>query len=176
MDDAAHPYAEKYTNPDGSLKWADTWGDSRDGMDDFYESFHNFSQCYLLGGGDHLHAMADHHWDGITRQLTKFGRIHKEYERGYDQFHQCESYIYFYQLCLADPTNEKLIDRARRFAGFYLNEDPDAPNYDPHHKIIPPHTTAAPAQPGACPRTTASLQQCTLQQCNSFGRNHPERK
>ena len=26
--------------------------------------------------------------------------------------------------------------RARRFAGFYMGEDPEAPNYDPTHKII----------------------------------------
>ncbi|SVE37672.1 uncharacterized protein METZ01_LOCUS490526, partial [marine metagenome] len=30
----------------------------------------------------------------------------------------------------------KWIDRARRFAGFYLNEDPEARNYDPEHRII----------------------------------------
>lgn len=136
MDEAVYPYAEKYAHPDGSLIWADAWSGSRDGMDDFYEAFHNFAQLYMLGGGDHLLEMADHHWDGITRQLTKFGRIYKEYERGYDQFHQCESYIYFYLLCMADPTHEKLIDRARRFAGFYLNEDPEAPNYDSVHRII----------------------------------------
>jgi hypothetical protein len=136
MNEAVHPYADKYTNPDGSLIWADTWTGSRDGMDDFYEAFHDFAQFYALGGGDHLLNMADHHWDGITRQLTKFGRIYKEYERGYDQFHQSESYIYFYFLCMADPENSKLIDRARRFAGFYLNEDPEAQNYDSVHRII----------------------------------------
>ena len=27
-------------------------------------------------------------------------------------------------------------ERARRFAGFYMGEDPEAPNYDPAHKII----------------------------------------
>ena len=27
-------------------------------------------------------------------------------------------------------------DRARRFAGFYMGEDPDAPNYDPEKKLI----------------------------------------
>ena len=62
--------------------------------------------------------------------------LHKEYELGYDQFHQGESYIAFYFLCLADPTNPINIERAKRFAGFYLNEDPDAPNYDPEHKLI----------------------------------------
>ncbi len=136
MDQAVHPYVEKYTHPDGSLIWSESWYGGRDGMDDFYEAFHNFAQFYTLGGGDHLLEMAHHHWDGITRQLTAFGRIHKEYERGYDQFHQAESYIYFYLLCLADPANPKLRERARRFAGFFLNEDPEAANYDPLHKII----------------------------------------
>ncbi len=136
MNEAVYPYAEKYTNPDGSLIWTDTWTGSRDGMDDFYEAFHNFAQFYSLGGGDHLLDMADHHWDGITKQLAKFGRIYKEYERGYDQFHQSESYIYFYHLCLAGSGNQKHLDRARRFAGFYLNEDPEALNYDPEHRII----------------------------------------
>ena len=136
MNQAVYPYVTKYAYPDGSLIWADRWSGSRDGMDDFYEAFHNFAQFYSLGGGDHLLSLADAHWDGITRQLTRFGRIYKEYEKGYDQFHQSESYIYFYHLCLADPTNPKLRDRARRFAGFYLNEDPEAQNYDPVHRII----------------------------------------
>ena len=39
-------------------------------------------------------------------------------------------------LCLADPGNVKLKDRARRFAGFYLNESKDAFNYDSEKKII----------------------------------------
>jgi hypothetical protein len=136
MNQAVHPYVAKYTRPDGSLIWADRWSGSRDGMDDFYEAFHNFAQFYSLGGGDHLLRMADVHWDGITRQLTQFGRIYNEYERGYDQFHQSESYIYFYHLCLADPANPKLRERARRFAGLYMNEDPEAQNYDPVHRII----------------------------------------
>ena len=42
----------------------------------------------------------------------------------------------FYHLCLARPDSEVLQERARRFAGFYLNEDPEAINYDPQHKIV----------------------------------------
>lgn len=139
MSDAVHPFAAKYTRPDGSLIWRDEGDDSfqtRDGADDFYESFYNWALLYVLGGGDHLLDMAHHHWDGVTRQLTRLGLVRKEYERGYDQFHQGESYIYFYFLCLANPTHPKLIERARRFAGFYLNEDTEAFNYDPQHKII----------------------------------------
>jgi hypothetical protein len=139
MSASVHPFAAKYTRADGSLIWREYHNDtypSRDGADDFYESFYNWALLYLLGGGDHLLEMAHHHWEGVTEQLTQLGLVRKEYERGYDQFHQGESYIYFYFLCLADPTHPKLIERARRFAGFYLNEDPDAPNYDQQHKII----------------------------------------
>jgi hypothetical protein len=139
MSAAVHPFREKYTRADGSLIWRDLNDDSfqsRDGADDFYESFYNWALLYLLGGGDHLLDFAHQHWDAVTRQLTALGLIVDEYERGYDQFHQGESYIYFYFLCLADPENPKLQEHARRFAGYYLNENPAAPNYDPQHKII----------------------------------------
>ncbi|MBC8099185.1 MAG: hypothetical protein H7Y11_07060 [Armatimonadetes bacterium] len=139
MSHAVYPFLAKYTREDSTLIWREYHEDSyqsRDGADDFYESFYNWALLYLLGGDDHLLALAHRAWDAVTQQLTELGLVHKEYERGYDQFHQGESYIYFYFLCLADPTHPKLIERARRFAGFYLNEDPEAQNYDPDHKII----------------------------------------
>jgi hypothetical protein len=139
MSASVYPYLKKYTREDGSLIWRDSHADSyqsRDGADDFYESFYNWALLYLLGGSNDLLRLAHFHWDAVTEQLTKLGLVHKEYERGYDQFHQGESYIYFYFLCLADPTNPKLIERAKRFAGFYLNEDPEALNYDPEKKLI----------------------------------------
>jgi hypothetical protein len=136
MDRSVYPFLEKYTRADdGTLIWRDKLV-GRDGADDFYESFYNWPLLYLLGGRDHLLTLAHREWNAITKQLTHSGQIHKEYEFGYDQFHQGESYIYFYFLCLADPTNPVLQARAQRFAGFYLNEDPEAPNYDPQHKII----------------------------------------
>ncbi|MAG35142.1 MAG: hypothetical protein CL878_02685, partial [Dehalococcoidia bacterium] len=91
---------------------------------------------YLLGGGDHLLPLSIKEWDAITQQFAGYGQIHKEFERGYDWFHQGESYIYFYYLSLADPARRKQVERAQRFAGLYLNEDPEAPNYDPEHKLI----------------------------------------
>ena len=136
MDRSVQPFLEKYTKPDGTLIWADRWSNSRDGADDFYESSYNWPLYYLIGGGDHLLTQGQRQWDAITKQLTELGPVLDEYERGYDQFHQSESYIYFYFLCLADPTNERNRERAVRFAGLYLNENPDAPNYDPERKLI----------------------------------------
>ena len=136
MDRAVDPFLARYVRDNGELIWREGGTGSRDGADDFYESTYNWPLFYLLGGGDHLLTHGQRIWDGITRQLTRAGMVHKEYELGYDQFHQGESYIYFYFLCLADPANAVNLERAQRFAGFYLNEDPDAPNYDPHHKLI----------------------------------------
>lgn len=144
---AVRPYLDKYTYASGERQHELIWGsqlNSRDGADDFYESFYNFPLLYLLGGADELLPLAHQQWEAITRQTTRLGNVYKEYERGYDQFHQSESYIYFYLLCLADPDNPKLIERARRFAGFFLNEDPEAPNYDAQKNIIrAPHNGSA---------------------------------
>ena len=136
MEDAVHPFLAKYTHPDGRLIWRDGLRHSRDGADDFYESFYNWPLLYLLGGGDHLLALGQRQWEATTELMVEYGHVDKEYEIGYDQFHQSESYIYFYLLCMADPTHAENVTRARRFAGFYLNEDPEALNYDPEHKII----------------------------------------
>jgi hypothetical protein len=136
MNEATVPFVKRYVRADGELIWREGGTGSRDGADDFYESAYNWPLFYLLGGGDHLLAEGQRMWDGITRQLTRAGMLRNEYELGYDQFHQGESYIYFYFLCLADPTNPINRARAQRFAGLYLNEDPAAPNYDPVHNII----------------------------------------
>ncbi|MCZ6677552.1 MAG: hypothetical protein O7E52_09900 [Candidatus Poribacteria bacterium] len=133
MDQSVYPFLEKYTQPNGSLIGGEEIGGSED---DFYESFYNWPLLYLLGGGDHLLELAVRQWNAVTQQLTRMGLVHKEYARRDDQFHQSESDIYFYLLCLADPTRPEHLKRARRFAGFYLNEDPEALNYDAAHQLI----------------------------------------
>src|SRR5690606_22127501 len=42
----------------------------------------------------------------------------------------------FVNMGLMDPYDPIYEQRVRRFAGFYMNEDPGAQNYDPVHKII----------------------------------------
>ena len=143
MNGAAVPVMEKYVRDDGSVLWPTTESfSSIDGLDDAYESFFNWPAFYLLGGGDHILELSHKTYDGITAQFTRYDCGHghpmvvKEYEQGYDWMHQGEGYVFFYTLCLADPQNEKSRTRARRYAGFFLNEDPDAINYDPEKKII----------------------------------------
>ncbi|MDQ3699657.1 MAG: hypothetical protein M3442_01915, partial [Chloroflexota bacterium] len=146
LDQSVAPFLERYTHPDGTLIWGDTLP-GRDGADDFYESSYNWPLLYLLGGGDHLLTLAVRQWEAITRQVTALrplGQVHQEYERGYDWFHQGESNLYFYFLCLAAPDRPEHLERARRFAGLYLNEDPKAPNYDPQRRLIrAPHNGSA---------------------------------
>lgn len=120
-----------FTGQDGRLDYAG-WITSRDGADDFYETFFNWPQLYLLGGADDLLATAERHWEGVTAQLTELGMLRDEFERGYDWFHQGESMLLFYFLCMAAP--DRWTERALRFADLYV--DPAHGNYDPRHRII----------------------------------------
>ena len=134
MGDAVQPFLDHFCRDDGEFIWDDAWGGGS--PDDYYEPFFAWPLVYLMGGDEHLLKLADRQWDAVTHQLTRMGTIHKEYGIDADNMHQSEQDNCFYSLCAADPENDKLIDRARRFAGFYLNEDPDAINYEPDLKIV----------------------------------------
>lgn len=134
------PYLTKYTLPDGSLRWGGTGAQhGRDDKDDFYEAFYNWPLLYLLGGDARLLALSHRHWNAVTAQLTRLGLVSDEFDVGADFFHQGEGLTYFYFLCLADPANPRLAERARRFADLYV--DPAAGNYDAANTIVlAPHT------------------------------------
>jgi len=135
MHEAAVAFVKRYTRPDGTLVWRDEWP-GMDGSDDGYESFFNFPLYYALGGHEELHTLARKEWDAVTRQFTEYGLVHNEFDAYYDWMHHGESYIYIYFYGLADPTVAKDRARALRFAGMYMGEDPEAPNYDAEHKLI----------------------------------------
>ncbi len=144
MDRSAEPFLAKYVRPNGYILWppgAQQKG-SIDGVDDAYESFHNWPLYYMLGGDAKYLSYAHKEWDAVTEQFSKidtgagYPMLVKEYQPGYDWMHQGECYVYFYYLTAADPAHAKTAERAKRFAGFYLNEDPEALNYDPNLKII----------------------------------------
>ena len=134
LDQSVYPFLAHFARDNGEFIWQDEW--SGGSCDDFYEPFFNWPLVYLMGGGDHLLGLAERQWEAITGQLTRLGAVHKEYGVKEDNFHQSESDIFFYNLCLADPDQDKRRQRAQRFAGFYLNEDRSAVNYDPEHKIV----------------------------------------
>ena len=74
LDHAWRRFARDFTGPDGRLSYRHTLT-SRDGVDDFYETFFNWPQLYLLGGADDLLAEAERHWEGVTAQLTELGML-----------------------------------------------------------------------------------------------------
>lgn len=131
LDHAWRLFSRTFTDAGGRLSYRRQIT-SRDGADDFYETFFNWPQLYLLGGADDLLAQAELHWEGVTAQLTELGVLENEYERGYDWFHQGESMLLLYFLCMAAPS--RWAERAVRFAELYV--DPAHGNYDPEHRII----------------------------------------
>ena len=144
LDHAWRRFARDFTGPDGRLNYRYTLT-TRDGVDDFYETFFNWPQLYLLGGADDLLAESERHWEGVTAQLTELGMLSDEYERGYDWFHQGESLLLLYFLTMADPA--RWTARAVRFAELYV--DPAHGNYDPVRRIIRrPHNGSDPRRTG----------------------------
>ena len=132
---------EKYVKPNGHLLWPNDPGHtSIDGLDDMYESFHNWPLFYALGGHEKFLRYSHRQYDAITEQFasvdTGYGHpvVVDEYEQGYDWMHQGEGYLFFYLLNFADPKNPKNIARSQKYASFYLNVE--AGNYDPENKVM----------------------------------------
>ncbi len=137
MNQAAPIFIEKYTRPGGALIWME--GNPGDDIwaDDLYEGFFNWPFFYDLGGADYIGAMAVQEWNAITRQITyDYDRLTREFINDDDWFHNGENYVYFSALGLVEPTNAEMMRRARRFAGIYMGEDSESPNYDKKHRII----------------------------------------
>ncbi|MHC3470843.1 hypothetical protein ACYF6T_19320 [Streptomyces sp. 7R007] len=144
LDHAWRRFEDAFTGPDGRLNYNGLLT-TRDGVDDFYEVFFNWPQLYLLGGADDILPASEKHWEGVTRQLTELNMLHDEFERGYDWFHQGESLLLLYFLCMAAP--DRWAERAIRFAELYV--DPAQGNYDPEQRIITrPHNGSDPERTG----------------------------
>ena len=135
MDRTAAFFAERYTRPDGTLRWRETWG-GMDGTDNGYEVFIPYPLHYLTGGGDHVLQLAQKEWDAITWQFADYGTVDREFVAYFDWFHHSESYPYLFNLALADPAHHVNRRRALRFAAMYTGEDPSAPNWDAERRLI----------------------------------------
>ncbi len=131
INDAAPLYLDRFTYPGGTMRLHGK-------LDDDYESFNSWPLFYVIGGDEKILDWSFRQWNAITRQWTyQHGQsIYKEFVKQYDMLHLSEGYLGFQYFGLADPVIPENIDRASRFAGFYLNEDPEAPNYDSEYKII----------------------------------------
>ena len=142
---AAELFARKYVDERGYLLHTPRWG-TLDGPDDAIETFWNWTLLHALGGGDFvldLYKKAQEgHWKQYGELRTKLtdlaanGAYSKEFVTQSDWFHTGEGMRAFLLLGLSDPNNELYRQRMRRFAAMYMGEDPEAPNYDPVHKVI----------------------------------------
>jgi len=120
---AALEFVRRYTREDGTLIWRDAWP-GMDGSDDGYESFYNFPLYYALGGPEEIHTLARSLWEAVTKQFTRYGQVHNEFDGYYDWMHHGEAYTNFYFFGLADPTVAKFRERSVRFAGLYMVRTP----------------------------------------------------
>ncbi len=138
-------FYHKYYDEQGNLQAVLRWG-ADDGPDDAFENFTGWPELHALGAPDeilHTYLKAN---DAMIVQYTnaktvetpipRQGMFYKEFEVQADWMHLGEWSKIHNREGLSVPNDPKLIERARRYAGFYLNEDPEAQNYDPQRKLI----------------------------------------
>ncbi len=135
MNEAAPAFQERYTRPDGTFIWRQTWP-GMDGSDDGYESYHNWPLFYALGGSEDIDRRSRFLWEAVTRQFTEYGQVWREFDAYYDWMHHGESSLFFYYFGLADPNVPVDRDRTLRFARMYMGQDPDAPNWDAKRRMM----------------------------------------
>ena len=149
---------EKYARPDGRVyHFFD--------VDDAYESRSMRGAFYALGGPSRFLDISKREFNAITWMYSEerilpdgdpphpmwMPQLRNEYWNldvpfNADWFHMGEGNQMFYDFGVADPTDPTNRERARKFAGMYIGEDPEAPNWDPEHKMIrsPLHGGAGP--------------------------------
>lgn len=142
---ACEEYFARYFDEQGFLLCVERWGGD-DGPDDAIESLLRWPHLHAVGAPDSILKMYKKAWEGHLRQYTlaktvdvpfaRDGMYYKEFPVMFDWLHNSEGLTVFSFQGLSDPYDEKFQKRARRYAGFYMNEDPQAPNYDPEHKMI----------------------------------------
>jgi hypothetical protein len=142
---ACQEFFNKYFDDRGYLQCFVRWG-ANDGPDDAFENFNRWPELHALGAGDEILRMYSTAHEGMLRQysearttdvpIARQGMYHKEFIVQSDWMHHGEGLQLFNRMGLSIPTDVKYQERARRFAGFYMGEDPDAANYDRVHKII----------------------------------------
>lgn len=144
--DACVTFFHRYFNPaNGWLETTERWGGD-DGPDDAIENVNDWPHLYALGGDAVLKEMYTKAYEGHVRQysaarttdvpIARLGMYFKEFPSQFDWQHNGEGLTVFNLMPLGDPYSRLYRERVKRFAGFYMDEDPGAPNYDPKLKLI----------------------------------------
>src|SRR5262245_57915815 len=142
---ACQEFFSRYYDERGYLLCVERWGGD-DGPDDAIECFTDWPLLHALGAPDSVLKLFKKAWEGHLRQYTaartthvpfaRDGMYYKEFPVMFDWLHHAEGLTPFSLQGLSDAADRLFQQRVRRFAGFYLNEDKGALNYDPKHKII----------------------------------------
>ena len=138
-------YDDALLSDRGYLPTTPGWGVGS-GPDDLMENLRKWPLAHALGGHDSIIESWEKAWEGHLQQvgqtrvpeleMAREGIYHQEFMTSYDWEHNSEGLGPFYYYGLSRPNDPLYEQRLRRYAGFYLNEDPGAPNYDPDRKII----------------------------------------
>ncbi len=142
---ACQEYFERYFDDRGYLECFERWGGD-DGPDDAIENLSDWPILHAIGASNVILDLYKKGWEGHLRQYTKArttdvefardGMYFKEFPVMFDWLHHGEGLTPFNLQGLSDPEDARFQSRVKRFAGFYINEDPGAPNYDSQYKII----------------------------------------
>ena len=142
---ATEAFYDRYFDERGYLLCVERWGGD-DGPDDAIEAVTDWTLLHALGGGDGILQRYHQAWEGHLRQYTEAktvevplardGMYYQEFPVMFDWLHHAEGLTPFSLQGLATPDDSLYRRRVQRFAGFYLNESPQAQNYDFEHRII----------------------------------------
>jgi hypothetical protein len=142
---ACEEFFAKYFDERGFLLCVERWGGD-DGPDDAIENVNDWPLLYALGAPEKVKQMVENAWEGHLRQYTlakttkvplaRDGMYYKEFPTQFDWMHNGEGLTVFNLMGLMNPQNPAFEPRVRRYAGFYMNEDPQALNYDSQYKIV----------------------------------------
>lgn len=134
-----------FNQANGWLETTERWGGD-DGPDDAIENVNDWPHLYAMGGDDVIRQMYEKAYEGHVRQYSavkttdvpagRLGMYYKEFPSQFDWQHNGEGLTVFNLMPLGAPYSRLYRERVKRFAGFYMDEDPGAPNYDPKLKLI----------------------------------------
>ena len=144
---ACREFYDKYFDTRGHLQCFVRWG-ANDGPDDAFENFNHWPELHALGASDDVLQMFLKGHDGLIEQYTEakttdvpiaapgdvLQGVHRPVRL--DAPRRGAAALQPHGRCRCPTDCRSTSERARRFAGFYMGEDPEAPNYDPVHKII----------------------------------------
>ena len=145
LPEGIEEFHAKYFDERGYLLCYPRWG-ALDGPDDAAENVTGWTELYALGGPERVLDLYRHGIEGHMQQYTEArtvegplardGMYYKEFPTSFDFVHNAEGFHGLFQQGLAEPWDPTYQARMRRYAGFYMDEDPGAPNYDPRHRLI----------------------------------------